>query len=161
MFPLLLTCLHHLQFWALKVSFAPSSSLNILTFVLVISAVFLSTSLLYIFLHLIDPSAMFPRPPTSSMCWPFVPIGEFGVFGPFWGVLIDSAVFAVAFALIQSLCTCVCMPDAFKGSLSLSGSSVHISVLLPGELGAFDVFSGVLKLLTVLCAWVHAYGASV
>ena len=95
------------------------------------------------------------------MCRPFAPIGEFGVFGPFWGVLIDSAVFAVAFALIRSLCMCVRMPDAFEGSLSLSGSSMRVSVLLPGELGAFDAFSGVLKSLAVLCAWVHAYGASI
>ena len=142
-------------------NFAPSSLLVILTFVLVISAVFTSTSLLYISLHSIDPSAMFPRPSASSMCRPFAPIGVFGVFGLFWGVLIDSAVFAVAFALIQSLCACVRMPDAFEGSLSLSGSSVRVSALLLGELGTFDAFSGVLKSLAVLCAWVHAYSASV
>ena len=142
-------------------SFAHSSSLDLLTFVLAISAVFASTSPLYMSLHSVGPSAMFPRPSASSMCRPFTPIGEFGVFGLFWGVLIDSAVFVVAFASIRSLCVCVRMSDAFEGSLSLSGSSVRVSALLPGELGAFDAFLGVLKSLTVLCAWVHAYGASV
>ena len=36
-----------------------------------------------------------------------------------------------------------------------------VSALLPGELGTFDAFLGVLKSLAVLYTWVHAYGASV
>ena len=66
-----------------------------------------------------------------------MPIGEFGVFGLFEGVLIDYAVFAVRFVPIRSLClcmcVCVCVPDAPEGFLSLSGSSVRLSALLPSE----------------------------
>ena len=39
--------------------------------------------------------------------------------------------------------------------------TVRVSALLQGDLGAFDVFLGVLKSLAVLCAWVNAYGASI
>ena len=55
-------------------------------------------------------------------------------------VLIDYAAFAVCFASIQSLCSCVCMPDAPDGCLNLSISSVRVSALLPGELEVFDAF---------------------
>ena len=46
----------------------------------------------------------------------------------------------------------MCMPDAHEGFLSLSGSSVRVSALLPGDLGVFDTFRGILMPLTVLCA---------
>ena len=54
------------------------------------------------------------------MCRHFAPGGEFGVFGPFRGVLIDYTVFFSQFC-IDSI-------------------TVHVSALLPGELGDFEVF---------------------
>ena len=101
-------------------------------------------------LRSIDLSAMFLRPSALSMRQPFVSIGEFGVFGLLEGVLIDYAVFAACLASIRSLCSCVCMPDTPEGFPSLSGSSVRVSALLPGESEVFDAFSGVLKSLAML-----------
>ena len=83
---------------------------------------------------------MFPRLSAWSMHRPFASIGEFGVLGLIKGVLIDYAVFAVCFASIQSLCSCMCMTDAFDEFSSLSISSVCVSALLPGELDVFDAF---------------------
>ena len=70
----------------------------------------------------------------------FRPVGEFGVFGLFGGLLIHYAFFTVSFTSIRSLCSCVRIPDAPEGFPSLSGLSVRVSALLPSELGFFEVF---------------------
>ena len=67
-------------------------------------------------------------------------------------MLIDSAISAVGFVLSKLLCMYVHMPDTSEGFPSLSGSSVCVSALLPGELGVFGTFAGVLKLYAMLWA---------
>ena len=127
LFPLSLACLHHpgrlrRPFQA----FRGESLFDFLTFLLAISAVFASISSLCMSLHSVDPSAMLPRPSSSSMCRNFTPVGEFGVFDPALHRFDHCA----------RACACPMHLRGFQASLA----SLHVSALLPGELAVFEVF---------------------
>ena len=55
-------------------------------------------------------------------------------------MLTSSAVVAVVFALIRTLCVCVRVSDAYEMILSLCVSSVRDLALSPGEFWGFQSF---------------------
>ena len=80
-------------------------------------------------LHSIDPSAMFPRPSTSSMR---------RLFGVFWpGVLIDSTVFFSRFCVDSITVRVRAHARYIRGVSEPILALLRVSALLPGELGFF------------------------
>ena len=126
MFPLLLTCLHRPGRLATLV-LSSSGEFHALDLICHFNFSTRDSSRFrvdFIIPHvpaLDPPICNVPRSFTSSMRRPFTPIGEFGVFGLFGGVLLDSAFFSVGFASIRSLCAaCACTmhPRGFRASLA-------------------------------------------
>ena len=83
---------------------------HVLTFLYAILTIFVSAAAFCVFLHTVDSSATFPRPPSSPMCRLFVPTGEFRGF-TLPGGITDFGCSCSQCRVDPSMCTCLRVPD--------------------------------------------------
>ena len=106
----------------------------------VFAVVLVRFQLLYTFLHVADTSATFPELSISFRHQGPAPIGKLEGFCLFEDVLMTSGIFAVIFASIQLLCTCVHPLNASARFLGFLNSYGHIVRLLAGKFNFLQPF---------------------
>ena len=90
--------------------------------------------------HVVDASAMFPKPFVPFRHQDPAPIGELGVFCSFGSMLMTSGILAVVFMSIRPLCMCVHPLDASGQFPGFLGSSGHNFRLLAGKFDLLQPF---------------------
>ena len=141
-FPSTLTCFHHLESLSVAVSRLATGELGPLSDHIArnFSRFRFFFSLLCTSVHTVNASAWFSQPSASPLRHIFAPIGEFCCFCLFEVMLTSSAVFAVVFASIRTLCACVRIANVSEMILSVCGSFVRDLALSPGEFRGFQSF---------------------